>query len=168
MFCLILQNKEPDFAHINKNWLRPLKGIRACLKNHSHNLHAPLCGIFYPNSVAVARYGALIRAKSPTNCDAHLAESLFQTRSRTFFKHALESILKCAEWRFIMKRGWLLLIVLLCVAFLISCGKKTEPDETKGELVKSEREADLGRASLFLFLFCSYFEKKKIIFVKMH
>ncbi|MFQ7021067.1 MAG: DUF6783 domain-containing protein [Blautia faecis] len=29
----------------------------------------------------VARYDALIRAKSPTNCDAHLAESLFQTRS---------------------------------------------------------------------------------------
>ncbi|MEQ2411771.1 DUF6783 domain-containing protein [Blautia acetigignens] len=23
-----------------------------------------------------------MRAKSPTNCDAHLAESLFQTRSR--------------------------------------------------------------------------------------
>ncbi|WP_342980129.1 MULTISPECIES: DUF6783 domain-containing protein [unclassified Ruminococcus] len=37
--------------------------------------------MFHPNSVAVARYGALIRAKSPTNCDAHLAESLFQTRS---------------------------------------------------------------------------------------
>ncbi|MFR0751577.1 MAG: DUF6783 domain-containing protein [Ruminococcus sp.] len=52
-----------------------------CLKNHSRNLHAPLCGIFHPNSVAVARYGALIRAKSPTNCDEHLAESLFQTRS---------------------------------------------------------------------------------------
>ena len=58
------------------------KGARACLKNHSRNLHAPLCGIFHPNSVAVARYGALIRAKYPTNCDAHLAESLFQTRSR--------------------------------------------------------------------------------------
>ncbi len=56
---------------------------RACLKNHSRNLHAPLCGRFHPNSVAVARYGALIRAKSPTNCDAHLAESLFQTRSKT-------------------------------------------------------------------------------------
>ena len=55
--------------------------VRACLKNHSRNLHAPLCGIFYPNSVAVARYGALIRAKYPTNCDAHLAESLFQTHS---------------------------------------------------------------------------------------
>ncbi|MFR4429577.1 MAG: DUF6783 domain-containing protein, partial [Blautia faecis] len=26
---------------------------------------------FHPNSVAVARYGTLIRAKSPTNCDAH-------------------------------------------------------------------------------------------------
>ncbi|MGI8347418.1 DUF6783 domain-containing protein [Blautia fusiformis] len=25
------------------------------MKNHSRNLHAPLCGIFYPNSVAVAR-----------------------------------------------------------------------------------------------------------------
>ncbi|WP_334297704.1 DUF6783 domain-containing protein [Blautia faecis] len=34
------------------------------------------------NSVAVARYGALIRTKSPTNCDAHLAESLFQTGSK--------------------------------------------------------------------------------------
>ncbi|WP_329285368.1 DUF6783 domain-containing protein [Blautia wexlerae] len=29
-------------------------------------MHAPLCGIFHPNSVAVARYGALIRAKYPT------------------------------------------------------------------------------------------------------
>ena len=58
--------------------------IRACLKNHSRNLHAPLCGIFCLNSVAVARYGTFIRTKSPTNCDAHLAESLFQTRSRLF------------------------------------------------------------------------------------
>ncbi|MES8991393.1 DUF6783 domain-containing protein [Oliverpabstia intestinalis] len=32
--------------------------------------------MFYPHSVAVARYAALIRIKSPTNCDAHLAESL--------------------------------------------------------------------------------------------
>ena len=39
------------------------------------------CGIFRPNSIAVVRYGALIRAKSPTNCDVHLAES--------FFEHAL-------------------------------------------------------------------------------
>ena len=54
----------------------------ARLKNHSRNLYAPLCGIFRPNSVAVARYDALIRTKSPTNCDAHLAKSIFQTRSR--------------------------------------------------------------------------------------
>ena len=54
---------------------------RVCLKNHSRNLHAPLCGMFRPNSVAVARYDALIRIKSPTNCDVHLAES--------FFEHAL-------------------------------------------------------------------------------
>ena len=62
---------------------------RACLKNHSRNLHAPLCGRFCPNSVAVARYGALIRTKSPTNCDAHLAESLFQTRSSRRFLYLL-------------------------------------------------------------------------------
>ncbi|MFR4300120.1 MAG: DUF6783 domain-containing protein [Blautia faecis] len=40
--------------------------------------------MFHPNSVVVARYDALIRAKSPTNCDTHLAESLFQTRSSGF------------------------------------------------------------------------------------
>ena len=37
---------------------------RACLKNHSCNLHAPFCGIFCPNSVVVARYDALIDRKS--------------------------------------------------------------------------------------------------------
>ena len=56
---------------------------RACLKNHFRNLHAPLCGIFCPNSVAVARYDALIRTKSPTNCDTHLAKSIFQTHSKS-------------------------------------------------------------------------------------
>ncbi|WP_442860463.1 DUF6783 domain-containing protein, partial [Blautia sp.] len=39
----------------------PFHGSRACLKNHFRNLQAPLCGIFYPHSVAVARYAALIR-----------------------------------------------------------------------------------------------------------
>ncbi|WP_368187884.1 DUF6783 domain-containing protein [Blautia wexlerae] len=29
--------------------------------------------MFCPNSVVVARYDALIRTKSPINCDAHLA-----------------------------------------------------------------------------------------------
>ena len=52
----------------------------ACLKNHSCNLHAPICGIFCLHSVDVARYAALIQVKSTTNCNAHLAESIFQTR----------------------------------------------------------------------------------------
>ena len=55
---------------------------RACLKNHFRNLQAPLCGIFCPHSVAVARYAALIRIKSPTNWDSQFTKSLFQTRSR--------------------------------------------------------------------------------------
>ena len=57
------------------------KGARACLKNHFRNLQAPLCGIFYPHSVAVARYAALIRIKSPTNWDSQLTKSLVQRRS---------------------------------------------------------------------------------------
>ena len=55
---------------------------RACLKNHSCNLHAPIYGIFCLHSVDVARYAALIQAKFPVNCNAHFAESIFQTRSR--------------------------------------------------------------------------------------
>ena len=47
------------------------------------------------------------------------------------------------------KRGWILLLVLLCVAFLISCGKDTEPDEAKGELVRTEQEG----YPMVLFLF---------------
>ena len=54
---------------------------RAYLKNHSSNLHASIYGIFCLHSVAVARYASLIQAKSPANCEAHLAESIFQTRS---------------------------------------------------------------------------------------
>ena len=56
--------------------------LRACLKNHSSNLHASIYDIFCLHSVDVARYVALIQAKSPANCDAHLAESLFQTHSK--------------------------------------------------------------------------------------
>ena len=55
---------------------------RVCLENHSRNLYAPLCDIFCPNLVSVTRYDALIRTKSPINCDAHLVESIFQTHSR--------------------------------------------------------------------------------------
>ena len=51
------------------------------MKNHSYNLHASICGIFCLHSVDVAHYAALIQAKSPTNCNAHLTESIFQTHS---------------------------------------------------------------------------------------
>ncbi|MEI3411991.1 MAG: DUF6783 domain-containing protein [Blautia sp.] len=38
-----------------------------------------------------------MRTKSPTNCDAHLAESLFQTRSSTANMESLKSlsVVKC-------------------------------------------------------------------------
>ena len=55
--------------------------VRVYLKIHSCHLHAPLRGIFAPNSVSVARYAAFICNKSPTKCDIHLAESNFQTHS---------------------------------------------------------------------------------------
>ena len=38
---------------------------------------------YIPHSVAVARYAALIRIKSPTNWDSQLTKSLFQTRSNS-------------------------------------------------------------------------------------
>ena len=57
--------------------MREYPKARACLKIHSHYLHAPLRGIFGPNSLNVAHYAAFIWAKSPTNCDAQLPESNF-------------------------------------------------------------------------------------------
>ena len=42
-----------------------MKTARACLKNHSRNLHAPLCGRFHPNSVVVAR------AAHPNSSEMH-------------------------------------------------------------------------------------------------
>ena len=77
----LLYTKKKVFARYFFSFFDVLRA-RACLKKHSRNLPAPLCSIFCPNSVAVARYGALIRTKSSTNCDAHLAESFFQIRSR--------------------------------------------------------------------------------------
>ncbi|EEQ62059.1 hypothetical protein CBFG_05771 [Clostridiales bacterium 1_7_47FAA] len=55
---------------------------RACLKIHSRRLHAPLRGIFGPDSVSVARYASIIGTKPPTKWDAQPTESNFQTRSR--------------------------------------------------------------------------------------
>ena len=60
-----------------------LSSSRACLKNAFCKMCITIYGIFCFHSVAVARYATLIQAKSPANCDAHLAESIFQTRSST-------------------------------------------------------------------------------------
>ena len=59
-----------------------MRKARACMKIHSRHLHASLRGIFGPNSLTVAHYAALIRAKSSTKCDAYLTES----NSDTFWR----------------------------------------------------------------------------------
>ena len=64
-----------SFNHLESYW------TRACLKNTSRHLHAPLRGIFDPNSGYIARYAPFIRAKSPTKWNAQLTKSIFQTRS---------------------------------------------------------------------------------------
>ena len=50
------------------------------------------------------------------------------------------------------KKGWILLLVLLGVAFLMSCGKDMEPDGAKGELVRIEREGCQSGILLFCFI----------------
>ena len=84
----LLYTKKKVFARYFFSFFDVLHA-RACLKKHSRNLPAPLCSIFCLNSVAVARYGAFIRTKSSTNCDAHLAESFFQIRSRWMKKESI-------------------------------------------------------------------------------
>ena len=51
------------------------------MKNHSRNLHAPLCGIFCPNSVVVARYDA--------SSEQNLPQIVTHILQKAFFKHAL-------------------------------------------------------------------------------
>ncbi|RGC31156.1 hypothetical protein DWX59_05955 [Enterocloster aldenensis] len=51
------------------------------MKIHSRRLHAPLRGIFGPDSVSVVRYASIIGTKSPTKWDAQPTEGNFQTRS---------------------------------------------------------------------------------------
>ena len=63
-------------------YFRLFNNSRACLKNHSCNLHAPICGRFYLNEGGVAGYVNWMKAKYTANCNAHLAESIFQIRSR--------------------------------------------------------------------------------------
>lgn len=36
------------------------------------------------------------------------------------------------------RKGWILFLILLCVAFLVSCGRKEYTEKERGELVKAE------------------------------
>ena len=65
---------------------------------------APFCSIFYPNSVAVAHYGALILVKSPTNCDVHLAEKLF---SNTLKEQKSYTLIFCLNTDFTVRKNGL-------------------------------------------------------------
>ncbi|WP_416389473.1 DUF6783 domain-containing protein [Otoolea muris] len=57
------------------------------MKIHSWHLHAPLRGIFVPNSLNAVRCAAFIWPKSPTKWHAQLPESNFQTRSSRFLPY---------------------------------------------------------------------------------
>lgn len=49
------------------------------------------------------------------------------------------------------KQGMILLLVLLCVAFLVSCGKKQTAELKQGELVKIETEGTIPQSFSLLF-----------------
>ena len=67
------------------------------MKIHFRHLHAPLCGIFVPNSGYIARYAPFIRGKYTTNCDAHLTERL--DHWRVMRKELFNSIQFCRNER---------------------------------------------------------------------
>ena len=55
-----------------------------------------LFGRFILHSV---RYAALIQAESPTNCDVHLAESVFQARSKAVsYTHLIDDRTKSGRY----------------------------------------------------------------------
>ncbi len=46
------------------------------------------------------------------------------------------------------RNGVILLLILICVAFLVSCGKRESADTEKGELVRIEAGGNFPSASL--------------------
>ncbi|MEY8396557.1 DUF6783 domain-containing protein, partial [Lachnospiraceae bacterium 45-P1] len=64
-----------DIPHPAAGSASPRSAAGCCLLP----LHAPLCGIFGPNSLNVSHYAAFIWAKPPTKWNAQLPESNFQT-----------------------------------------------------------------------------------------
>ena len=51
--------------------------FRACLKNHSRNLHASLCGIFRLNSIAVAPATAPSSGQNLPQIVTHILQKAF-------------------------------------------------------------------------------------------
>lgn len=48
------------------------------------------------------------------------------------------------ERSFLMwKKGWILLLLLICVAFLVSCARGSEVDTETGELVRIEAVGEI-------------------------
>jgi len=41
------------------------------------------------------------------------------------------------------KKGWILFLLLLCVAFMVSCGKERGKGQEKGELVRTEAVGEI-------------------------
>lgn len=48
------------------------------------------------------------------------------------------------------RNGIILLLVLICVAFFVSCGKKDSTETEKGELVRTEAEGCFPSAFLYM------------------
>ena len=73
--------------------------------------------------------------------DEEITENIFQTHSGIRKEYLMR------------KRGWILLLILLMVAFLMSCGKKEEPDGGIGELVRIQWEGATEAVVPSLFFF---------------
>ena len=102
------------------------------MKNHSCNLHAQICGIFCLHSVDVVCYAVLIQAKSITNCNAHLAESIFQTHSSSSYRTIQkEQIEKKEEAE--MKKYLAIILSILLIASLTGCSGGTETKKKKAK-----------------------------------
>lgn len=50
------------------------------------------------------------------------------------------------------RNAWILLLVLICVAFLVSCGKKDPTDAEKAELVRTETPGEYPGVYSFYFI----------------
>ena len=55
------------------------------------------------------------------------------------------------------RNAWILLLVLICVAFLVSCGKKDPTNTEKAELVRTEAPGEYpGAYSFVIFMSITY------------